>query len=329
MKCVKCGFANPEFAMNCGQCGHDLHQKQQDQTASQDFSNRAQQPQMNEATGYSYESLYGLFVGTNQAYYKKIFKRFDQQDSFVSWNWAAGFVTLFWLIYRKMWVRAVIYFFVPIASLILLSIVMAILTPFFKESIGLIFSILLFVVVIGLFLIPGLYGNSWYYRYTKNHVEQLSYYEDKQQIKRFCQQKGGGNLVAVLIACGIGVFGFIFIGGMLAAIMLPAYNDYISKAQMERTLRETAPLQEQMSHFYQQKGYFPNSPETKLKFADVQVSRKSGKITIIMNQENQYFSGKKIQLKPVINPSNKRLEGWTCTSTEIKQKFLGKQCKGV
>ena len=57
--------------------------------------------------------MLATYVGPkNAAYYAKHFERFKSQQSAVSWNWPAFFVTAVWLLYRKMWLYAFGYWIV-------------------------------------------------------------------------------------------------------------------------------------------------------------------------------------------------------------------------
>ena len=60
----------------------------------------------------------------NTYYYLKCFKRFDEKGVGATWNWSSFFVTFYWLLYRKMWLAALV-FFLPIP----LAIIEVILMP--------------------------------------------------------------------------------------------------------------------------------------------------------------------------------------------------------
>jgi type IV pilus assembly protein PilA len=62
-----------------------------------------------------------------------------------------------------------------------------------------------------------------------------------------------GCLIAVLVAGGLA----IPVVAMLAAIALPAYNDYLSRSLVTRALAETAPLKPMVADFAARNGRCP------------------------------------------------------------------------
>ena len=61
------------------------------------------------------------YVGPKNAeYYAKHFEKFRQGGS-ISWNWPAFFLSTVWLLYRKLWLLAFLYWFVLPISLSIIS----------------------------------------------------------------------------------------------------------------------------------------------------------------------------------------------------------------
>jgi len=136
---------------------------------------------MTEEQQKTYERKAELFVGENYGYYEKQWRGRMMQQNFSSWNWAAFFFPLYWLVYRKMYLEGFLFG------------VITLFTPIIPGS-GLILHILV-----------GVYANS-YYRKKELKVlaqtPQLTEWEAIQYIKKH----GGTNVLGIFIALLITVF---------------------------------------------------------------------------------------------------------------------------
>jgi len=78
--------------------------------------NAASAPSFNDAT---------TFIGKNAEYYIPQFQKMDATNSMISWNWAAALGNIWWMLYRKMYLYAliawvanmVLNFLLPVAGL--------------------------------------------------------------------------------------------------------------------------------------------------------------------------------------------------------------------
>ncbi|OGW85429.1 MAG: hypothetical protein A3C35_01005 [Omnitrophica bacterium RIFCSPHIGHO2_02_FULL_46_11] len=50
-----------------------------------------------------------LSESTNSEYYRRIFEKFQRGSSPISWNWAAFFFSLFWQVFRRLWIKMALY----------------------------------------------------------------------------------------------------------------------------------------------------------------------------------------------------------------------------
>lgn len=114
-----------------------------------------------------------LFIQKNQNFYEEKFRKMDDSGKSISWNWAAFFMGIYWMIYRKMYFKAGAFF--------ILSLV-ASYTPY----IG---SILNFAVLIGI----GIYANALYQDQIRVNMEKIKGLlpEAKEIITK---KRGGTNL---------------------------------------------------------------------------------------------------------------------------------------
>lgn len=131
-RCPHCGHENPAFAEFCAHCGRP--------TGADDWQSAHTHTPPPQATpfGGGYTPPYGeyrpfhatidplggvapdeelegvpaeelaTFVGNNTAYYLPRFRRFSREGSKCNWNWAAFFLTPYWLLYRKQYVAGVL-----------------------------------------------------------------------------------------------------------------------------------------------------------------------------------------------------------------------------
>jgi len=112
--------------------------------------------------------LYRAAIGAQgQDHYLQQFQRFDAQGrTAIGWNGPAFWLTLNWLLYRRMWGWALAYgaVFLGLAGLIF---------GLGRELFGYSYAraVLLFLALLPLaYLIPGLYGDAWYYRHCQRKI---------------------------------------------------------------------------------------------------------------------------------------------------------------
>ena len=68
------------------------------------------------------DDLMATFVGPKNAhYYEQVFAKFERGGGSLSWNWPSFFVTWFWLLYRKMYMWWLLYWFGLPITMVLVS----------------------------------------------------------------------------------------------------------------------------------------------------------------------------------------------------------------
>lgn len=114
-----------------------------------------------------------LFIQRNQKFYEEKFKKMNDTGKSASWNWAAFFLGIYWMIYRKMYFKAGAFF---ILSLVASS------TPY----IG---GILNFAVLVGI----GIYANALYMDHIDGNIEKVkTLFSDNKDV--IIKKIGGTNL---------------------------------------------------------------------------------------------------------------------------------------
>ena len=148
-------------------------------------------------------------------------------------------------------------------------------------------------------------------------------------IKQHMQQ--GFTLIELMIV--------VAIIGILAAIAIPAYQDYTIRAQASEGLSLADGAKTAMAEYYTNTGVFPPSNKsaglaaaasiTGNYVSGLDVGTTVGQITVTYgNKSNSNLSGKTLLLSAVA-PAGSGSIGWTCKSTTIPQKYLPTSCKGV
>ena len=114
-----------------------------------------------------------LFIQRNQKFYEEKFKKMNDTGKSASWNWAAFFLGIYWMVYRKMYFKAGAFF---ILSLVASS------TPY----IG---GILNFAVLVGI----GIYANALYMDHIDGNIEKVkTLFSDNKDV--IIKKIGGTNL---------------------------------------------------------------------------------------------------------------------------------------
>lgn len=192
--CTKCGEEVLEGSSFCQKCGERLPSMQSI-------------PQRSPTTSLITDEDYTIFIGKNAYKYLQKFKKFNINgtDKFsLTWHWPAFFVPFFWMLYRKLYLWALL--------ALLLSFVLGII-PY----VGFLLPMVLF----------GMTGNYIYYKHIKKKILELKQLKVSPDIQRVELARGGGvNSVAVVIAPIL----FIFVVGILAAIAIPQFSAYRTRS---------------------------------------------------------------------------------------------------
>lgn len=138
------------------------------------------------------EHLFEQFVGPNAAYY--IVKWDTMRDRQVSWNWPAFFFGEGWLLYRKMYLYAVIYSMARLMATPFLASVASFSNQLLSEAAPMFIP---YSIVLNLVL--GLYGNALYKLHAKQKLRYAKASFKPDHLALGVQSLGGVSLLALLL----------------------------------------------------------------------------------------------------------------------------------
>jgi type IV pilus assembly protein PilA len=205
---------------------------------------------------------YQVAIGPNSSYYLPRFEEFDRGGSAVGWHWPAFFVTTPWFLYRKMFLPGILNVVYPFALLILCSIASAFLAKPLRAHPAL-FGLAFFALLAAPWFLLPIYANALYHRHVVRMIDGMPRSVAQIPEKRNARlEREGGTGVGVMIGICAGLaFFFIFIGGILAAIAIPAYQDYIIRAQVSEGLNLAEPIKAEVTELYAKNGAWPEQAD--------------------------------------------------------------------
>lgn len=199
---------------------------------------------------------YELAIGRNASYYLPKFESYDAGGSTVGWNWPAFLVPSAWCFYRKMFLWGFLNLFFPFITLMLVGLVSALLNmP----------PLLTGALVIGALLIEwvllAVFANALYWQHISGLIRNVprSLADKPDRRTRRIERDGGTSIGAMIAIMGVGVF---FGGGILAAISIPAYQDYTIRAQVAEGLSLAASAKASVAEYYAQNKDWPSDAST-------------------------------------------------------------------
>ncbi len=261
------------------------------------------------------------FIGPkNTSYYLNQFDKFDAGGGAIGWHWPAFFVTWFWLAYRKMWAWFFAYWF-------LFPIVMVLISVTFTTLVDPVVGGL--VYFLGYFLIPPLFANRLYYGHAKEKIAKAKISSPDPQAQALAAARLGGTsnvfiFVAVLAVMMIGI---------LAAIAIPAYQDYTIRAQVSEGLNLSGGAKSAVSEFFLDTGSLPADNAEAGLAEPREISGKytssvevyQGEIYVTYgNDAHQLLQGRELFLLP--SDTGNSVE-WQCASDDIADKHLPAACR--
>jgi Tfp pilus assembly major pilin PilA len=322
MFCTSCGVGIQNESVFCSVCGEKIEIPVN--------NNNPDIPVQSSSISDRLTAFRSIVAEKNADYYIPKFEAFERGDRRISWNWAAFFVAFYWMLYRKMWGSAFLYFLSPY--------IVGFGVGFLGALWGMNESLILmgvYTIALGFqFIIAPMYANYYYYRVCNKRINAIQSLPEDMHASLYLK-RGGTSGVGLILAF---IFA-VFMIGILAAIALPAYQTYVEKAkQAQESLFIKNSLSdayqyalegtEKFEEYYFKTGYIPNDFESASYTARRPVSLETvtigdnGSIAMDVNMGNGYHY---LYLVPTLVEGHSDIT-WECLSTNAPQSYLPKQC---
>lgn len=155
----------------------------------------------------------GVVFGKNPEYYDSVQKQHPEDGFFVCWNWAAAFLQIFWLIWRRSYLGALIMAILTYIATFIFSFVLGLIAP---EAIALNSFLSYFIP----FALYGALGNSVYLKFISDKIiKKKQSGKTDQEILDKCTP----SFVPVLIYFGIVFLSGILIGFIIGGLILSLF----------------------------------------------------------------------------------------------------------
>lgn len=273
--------------------------------------------------------LYEAIVGpTHKDYYLSRFSRYSETGQIgLSWHWPSFFLTLPWLVYRKMWLCAAVYFFLPYASLTFGSTTLAAVAK--ATGMGdILVPVGLVAWTVGYLFLPPLLANGVYFEHCRDMInEAVAESPSKDRQIGALSVRGGTNRpLAILVA----FFCMAWIG-ILAVATIPAYERYMGQAQFAHAEQYGRAAADAVAAFYMEHERLPESlDQTGFKVpipqavAGISMDLDDGTLTIGILSEIDGIKGGRLVLTPSLNEAQEVI--WSCWSDGIASAFSSENC---
>ena len=274
----------------------------------------------------SEEQDWADFIGPNGTdYYLERFRRLGSGGT-LSWHWPSFFLTIGWLFYRKFWLIGVLYLF---ALPILFSFLVALLAEAFSAT-GILVAYALYFGFI--FLVVPLFANRLYPAKARRKIAKIDAQAYAESERREVLTRAGGTNLPMAIIITLIPIGFV---GLLAAISIPAYNDYTIRAQVSEGFALAGPAKAAIAEYYQAADAWPADNQAAgldsaaaMRGTYVEsVLIDSGVIVVTYGGESAHEALQGKQL--ILNPDADLLPAieWICYSPDIPSKHLPAMCR--
>jgi hypothetical protein len=275
-------------------------------------------------------ALWEAAVGKNSRYYLPRFSAFHRSGNrWRSWHWPALFIPVWWALYRKLWGAAAFFYFLPFLIFILAAVGVGASGPNNDVVSG---AILVACLPTNWFL-SAIIANGWYYGRTKARVEEAKtrFPERVSQLAYLAVRGGTGGAAFVVI----GILAFIMLLGVLAAIALPAYQDYVLRAKVSETLAALQPLKQQVEDQWARYGSTPEEldlrslPNEGRYIGSVRYDRNGGCCGSIFIRFTgvESLEGKTVSMAFVAQGRPDLSVTWVCRNVDAPERLLPRDCR--
>lgn len=274
--------------------------------------------------GFDEEAWRAVIGPGKQGYYLPRFRRQATTGQRSWWHWPAFFVTLYWLLYRKQWGLAALYFILPNAVAIGIGMATG------GEE-GTRASLLGLVFVLALYFGPPLLANSLYYARCRTLIERCrAEAGSRQQFLALLQARGGTSRVVLAIVV---VLVSLFVVGVIAGVAVPAYRDYLDRSKTAEAYLAGMSVARLAGEHYERSGRMPEQLDELQAAAPsspfierMDIDPASGEIELRIALGAPASSGT-LRLVPDINAAGE--VSWSCRAGPGMRRIAPRACRGA
>ena len=269
------------------------------------------------------DGLLKIFVGPkNSHYFTHAFRGFAAGGRAI-WNWPVLFITLPWLLYRKMWLYSLGYMIGVPLVLILIARVAALAVG---SGAGMsIYYVPYFFVG---FVLAPLFATRLYYAHARNKISDIKVRTPSVDEQRLEVARAGSTSVFGSFAAA-----FLSLIGILAAVAIPGYGDYTVRAQVSEGLNLSGGAKAAIAEYYIDYNQFPSdnlsaglpaATDIRGKYvSSVQID--TGDIVVSFgNDSDSDIQGDTLVLRPELSDQGIY---WVCFSLNIASRDLPAVCR--
>lgn len=273
--------------------------------------------------------FYRAVIGPNNTdYYLRRFAEFDRRGKAgIGWHWPAFFVTFYWLLYRKLWLQAFLYWISPYVLLVPLMLVVLVAAAGHEDLGAAAFLVCYLLYVLAFWLLPPMFANALYYRHCKARIAEVKQAggSAERQLGELAG-KGGTSRVALFILIGIAMTLTL---AVLAVVAVAAYHDYRVRTQITDGLNAAATAKRAVAETYAETGTLPADNaaagytfrDGNANVRDIQIA--DGIVTVRMAAEP--VADGTLVLEP-FDGGDGAIE-WGCYSPDIEANYLPTDCR--
>jgi Tfp pilus assembly major pilin PilA len=213
-------------------------------------------------------SDYEMAIGPNAGYFLPKFEEYDKGASKLGWNWPAFFVTTPWFLYRKMWgwgMGNVAWFWgmLTFVGPVAIGIAAGAAGKDNETTAMVTVAVIVGLLMMAPWFILPMYANALYWRHINKVIRNVPASLAQQTDKRSARitRNGGTGAGAMIGVLAGGVFLLLFFVGILAAIAIPAYQDYTIRSQVAEADKLAGPARAAVTVYYTQNDAWPENAE--------------------------------------------------------------------
>jgi hypothetical protein len=197
------------------------------------------------------EEAWAAVIGPSNTHgYIERFRRLSLGGS-AEWHWPAFLTTLPWLLYRKMWIGALVYMVAPLPVLIALLM----LLPRFAPGVVLAWWL-------GLALLPGVMANRWYFQHCKSRIRDVrARGGSRDQMLARLDAAGGTSKTALAVFV---VGGCALVLTAVFAFAMPLYRKTAVQPRVTEALQAGYDVAAAIGQRYEQTRKMPSNAEVQV-----------------------------------------------------------------